>query len=154
MNIYRVAFIGHREIADFSYVENELYKVITRLVESKEYVEFYMGKNGEFDVLAASVVKRVQGDLGHANNCLILVLPYVVANIKYYEEFYDEVIIPVSSKVFPKAAITERNEWMLNNCDLLIACVQHSGGGTAYLFEKALKANKNFYLIEHKNNLE
>ncbi len=53
MNIYRVAFIGHREIADFSYVENELYKVITRLVESKEYVEFYMGKNGEFDVLAA-----------------------------------------------------------------------------------------------------
>ena len=55
MNIYRVAFIGHREIADFSYVENELYKVITRLVESKEYVEFYMGKNGEFDVLAASI---------------------------------------------------------------------------------------------------
>ena len=53
MNIYRVAFIGHREIADFSHVENELYKVISRLVESKEYVEFYMGKNGEFDVLAA-----------------------------------------------------------------------------------------------------
>lgn len=56
LDIFRVAFIGHREVNNFSIVERELDSIVERLIEGKEYVEFYMGRNGEFDIMAASAV--------------------------------------------------------------------------------------------------
>ncbi len=58
--IYRVSFIGHREIGRFRFAETELDKIVDNLISSKEYVEFYVGRNGEFDTMVASAVKRGQ----------------------------------------------------------------------------------------------
>ena len=44
--IYRVSFIGHRRVDDFYFVENQLDNIIGDLIRTKEYVEFYVGKNG------------------------------------------------------------------------------------------------------------
>lgn len=60
---------------------------------------------------------------------MILVLPYHVKDEKYYEEFYDEVILPLEEKTHFKAALTKRNEWLVDNSDLLIAYVENSMGG-------------------------
>ena len=49
----------------------------------------------------------------------------------YYEEFYDEIYYPVSSTVHPKGAITTRNQWMMENADLVIAFVEEGRGGGA-----------------------
>ena len=76
--IYRVSFIGHRRVDDFYFVENQLDNIIGDLIRTKEYVEFYVGKNGEFDTMAASAIKRCQKRFGKENNSLILVLPYVM----------------------------------------------------------------------------
>ena len=75
MEIFKVAFIGHREVSNFFKIEEQIYDTAYQLVQSKEYVEFYVGRNGEFDILVASVIKRLQKNMGNANNCLILVLP-------------------------------------------------------------------------------
>ena len=46
------------------------------------------------------------------------------------EKQFDSVMIPPTlHNVHPKAAITERNRWMVENCDLLIAHVVHERGG-------------------------
>ena len=58
MEVYRVALIGHRNLQNSAPIEKTLENLIRTLLSQKEYVEFYIGRNGEFDILAASVIKR------------------------------------------------------------------------------------------------
>lgn len=106
MDIYRVSFIGHREVDDFFFVEDQVDSVVRELINSKEYVEFYVGRNGEFDTIVASVIKRAKRELGEHNSSLILVIPYPVADMEAYENYYDEVEYPRElHKVHYKSAI-------------------------------------------------
>ena len=130
MNIYRVSFIGHRELTNIIKIENKLEELIKNLIRIHEFVEFYVGRNGDFDISVASCVKRAQKALGKANSALILVLPYATKDDEYYEKFYDEVIIPVNAHF--KAAITKRNEWLIDNSDTLIAYVENYRKGGAF----------------------
>ncbi len=137
--IYRVSFIGHREITyEFRYVEETLDRIIAEVTRNKEFVEFYVGKNGDFDTMAASAVKRYQNRTGKENSALILVIPYEVANVDRYENFYDEIIFPDELYgVHFKSAITKRNEWLVDHSDLLIAYVNKKGGGAARCLKHA-----------------
>lgn len=129
--IYRVSMIGHRVVEDYS-VEERLHELFWELLRTKEYVEFYLGRNGDFDILAASVIKRLHKNYRDDNSAMILVLPYPVKDYEYYKDYYDEIIIPDELHgVHPKAAITERNRWMVTNTDVLIAYIRNESGGTA-----------------------
>lgn len=129
--IYRVSMIGHRVVEDYS-VEERLHELFRELLRTKEYVEFYLGRNGDFDILAASVIKRLHKNYRDDNSAMILVLPYPVKDYEYYKDYYDEIIIPDELHgVHPKAAITERNRWMVANTDVLIAYIRNKSGGTA-----------------------
>lgn len=75
MDICRVSFIGHREVDDFFFVEDQVDSIVRELISTKEYVEFYVGRNGEFDTFVASAIKRAKRDLGELNSSLILVIP-------------------------------------------------------------------------------
>ena len=46
---YCVTFAGHREIDCFTDVEKRLYQIIADIIRTKEYVEFYVGIEGDFD---------------------------------------------------------------------------------------------------------
>ena len=129
MNIYRVALFGHRYLSSITELEGKLYDAVEKLIRANEFVEFYIGRNGEFDEVAASVIKRVQKKLGKEKSALVLVLPYAVKDIEYFEKYYDDIMIPIDPKTHFKAAITKRNEWLSENCDLIIACVQKKSGG-------------------------
>ena len=76
MNIYTVSLFGHREIESLRELENRLVPIITELLRTKIYVSFLIGRNGEFDEFAASVIKSVRKRLGIENCDLTLVLPY------------------------------------------------------------------------------
>ena len=77
-----------------------------------------------FPIDAASVVKRVLNSTQELNSELICVLPYLQKDVEYYEN-YDRVIIHESrEKSQPKAAITNRNRWMVEQADLLICYVE------------------------------
>lgn len=129
--IYRVSMIGHRVVEDYS-VEERLHELFWELLRTKEYVELYLGRNGDFDILAASVIKRLHKNYRDDNSAMILVLPYPVKDYEYYKDYYDEIIIPDELHgVHPKAAITERNRWMVTNTDVLIAYIRNESGGTA-----------------------
>ncbi len=142
--IYRVSFIGHREITyDFRCVENALDGIITEVTKNKEFIEFYVGKNGDFDTMAVSAVKRYQNRTGKENSALILVIPYEVANVDCYEKFYDEVIYPDELYgIHFKSAIAKRNEWMVDHSDLLIAYVKNNKGGAAHCYKYATAQGK------------
>ena len=76
MEIYRVSFIGHREIYRHNILEQKVEQIARDLLSKKEYVEFYVGRNGDFDISIASAIKRVQKAVGHHNSSLILLQPY------------------------------------------------------------------------------
>ena len=136
LDTYRVSFIGHREVDNFRFIEDQIEDVVKELIETKEYVEFYVGRNGEFDVLVASVIKRAQRDFGTSNNSLILVIPYPIADIEDMEKYYDEVWYPIELYgVHYKTAITKRNEWFVEHSDLLVAYVERDYGGAYECFK-------------------
>lgn len=129
-DIYRVAFFGHRRIDRLREIEEKLVPILNELILTKEYVEFYIGRNGDFDEFVASVIKRVQKQLDRGNSALILTLPYTVKDIEYYADYYDEIVIPDAiGKAHPKAAITLRNRWMAETCDLVICYIEREEGG-------------------------
>ncbi len=135
MEVYRVTFIGHRVIDDINSVEARVEAIITRLLREHDFVEFYVGNHGDFDRLTASAIKRTQKRLGRENSSLILVLPYRNKDVEYYAQFYDDILFPLDPSVHPKAAITQRNRWMVKQADLLIAYVEpnRTGGAAAAL---------------------
>lgn len=147
MEIFKVAFFGHREIENIRDVEKRLYKVISDLILEKEYVEFLVGRNGEFDTLVSSQIKFAKKNIRCDNNSLCLVLPYLYAEYKnnkqYFEKYYDEIIVSESaSKAYYKNAITIRNREMVDKADMIICCVYKNFGGAFNVMKYAQKKNK------------
>ena len=103
-------------------------------------LEFLIGRNGEFDVFTASIIKRFQKKAGQERCEMTLVLPYTVSNIEDYQRYYDNIAIPI--KAHPKAAITSRNKWMVENSDLILVFVKKSHGGAYKAMRYAEKLNK------------
>ena len=152
MEIFTVSFFGHREIDNAVQVERNLEDKITELIRTKEYVEFLVGREGEFDILAASVVKRVKMQMDYGNCSLIWVLPYMKAefrdNEKNYLEYYDDVeVCEQSAKAHFKSAMQIRNRAMVDRSDLVICCIQHKSGGAYKTVKKAKKQDKNIFAL-------
>ena len=60
--------------------------------------------------------------------------------MEYLEDFYDEIWLSDElHSVHFKNAITKRNEWFVNNSDLLIAYVLRDKGGSATCLKMAEK---------------
>ena len=143
MDFYTVSLFGHRKIENLFRLEDVLVPVIKDLMLTKEYISFLIGRNGEFDEFAASVIKRLQKEVRKDNNDMTLVLPYVVANLEYYEKYYDSVLIPeIMHDVYPKFAIPLKNRWMIDRSDLVVVYSEHERGGAYTALKYAEKKNK------------
>ena len=92
MDIFTVSLFGHREIDCLMGLEKRLFPIVRGLIQTKPYVSFLIGRNGEFDEYAASVIKRVQKEVGKDNSDITLILPYKVAALEYYEKYYDDAV--------------------------------------------------------------
>ena len=147
LNIYTVSFFGHRSIERASEVENRFDKLLHELIAQKEYVEFLIGRDGEFDLLASAAIKRAVREYGYGNTHFTLVLPYMKAeyrdNEKEYLDYYDEVeVCAESADAHPKAAIQIRNRNIVDRSDLVVCCIQHKSGGAYKTMQYAEKQGK------------
>jgi len=147
MEIYTVCFFGHREVERAAEIESKLDQLLHDLITQKQYVEFLIGRDGEFDLLAASSIRRAVKQYGYGNTSIILVLPYMKAkyrdNKQYYLSYYDEVeICSESSDAHYKSAIQVRNRSMVDRSDLVVCCIQHKNGGAYSTMQYAKKQGK------------
>lgn len=147
MNIYTVSFFGHRYIERGLKIEHRLDKLLHDLIMQKEYIEFLIGRDGEFDIIASAAIKRAIRSYGYGNTHFTLVLPYMKAeyrdNEKEYLDYYDEVeVCYESSTAHPKSAIQVRNRSMIDRSDLVVCCVQHNTGGAYHTLQYAEKQGK------------
>lgn len=153
MNVFTVSLFGHREIEDLWRLNEQLVPIIKELIQTKLYVSFLIGRNGEFDEYAASVIKHTKKEVGKENNDITLVLPYTVADLEYYEEYYDNIIIPESVYgVHPKSAITLKNRWMIERSNLVIVYVERDKGGAYTAMKYAKRLNKDIVNLYKKED--
>ena len=147
-SVYTICFFGHRQLDDFSLVEHKVETLIVRLLNEHEYVEFLVGREGEFDQLVTSAILRCRKRLDTANCSVTWVMPYLKAdyikNSDSYDNYYNSVeVCEQSANAHPKAAIQIRNRAMVERSNLCVFCVTHRSGGAYQTLRYAEKADTN-----------
>ena len=147
LDIYIVSFFGHRSLYLYEDIERKMEKVISDLIYYKKYVKFLVGRDGEFDRLTSSIIRRLVKKYDSGNISHILVLPYMKAEYRDNQEsfltYYDEVeICEESSQVHFKSAIQTRNKVMVDRSDLVVCCIQRKNGGAYQTIQYAKSQNK------------
>ena len=154
LEIYTVAFFGHRYIDNPLKVEELLEEQIRKLINEKEYVDFVVGRNGEFDQCVSSTVLRVRKNVRDDNSALVLVLPYPTAeylnNENYFHNYYTDIEISHAASVaHPKSAIQIRNREMVDRADLVICYIEHQKGGAWQTVKYAIEQGKKIINISN-----
>ena len=147
MNIFTVSFFGHRMIDRPFLIEQRLENLIRRLINTKEYVDFIVGRSGDFDQYASSAVLLVRKAVGDHNSSLTLVLPYPTAeylnNQESFEDYYSYVeVSDAASAAHHKAAYQIRNREMVDRSDLVVCYVERESGGAWQTVKYALEQGK------------
>ena len=143
----QLLFFGHRYIDNPLKVEELLETEIRKLINEKEYIEFLVGRNGDFDRCASSAILRVRKNVRANNSALVLMLPYATAeylnNEEYFNGYYTDVEISYKASIaHPKAAIQIRNREMVTRADLIICYVEENSGGAYKTVQYAEKVSK------------
>ena len=60
----------------------QIEKAVTGLLKRKAFVAFLVGRSGEVDLLAASVIRGCRERYGLGNSVLVLILPYETAEYR------------------------------------------------------------------------
>lgn len=132
-----VTFCGHRQIFDQDAVSKWLNLILPSLIEGGA-TTFYLGGYGTFDRLAAAAVNRQKAAYPAVE--AILVLPYLDRNVDASD--YDRTTYPPLEKVPPRFAIIKRNQWMVEQADVVISAVIHGWGGAAKTLHHAKRKGK------------
>ncbi len=108
-----------------------------------------MGRNGEFDLLVSSTIRKCKRIVRDDNSSLVLVLPYMTAeyrnNRNSFNEYYDEIeVCSESADKYFKSAHQIRNRCMVDRSDMVIFCVEHNFGGAFNTMKYAINKDKNY----------
>ncbi len=89
-DVFTVSFFGHRQIDRFFDAEEKVVTIVRRLITEKEYVELLIGRDGEFDQIVFSTVRRAKRDIRDDNSELIWVMAYLKAEYANNADSFDE----------------------------------------------------------------
>ena len=101
------------------------------------------GNYGDFDGLCLLTLKDLKNDFSEIE--LIFITSYLDKNyskLEFAKYHYDDIIFPPLESVPRKFAILKRNEWMVEEADLVIAYVMYSWGGAVKTLEYAKRKKK------------
>ena len=137
-----VTFCGHRELSDADgSLRSWLKETVENLILRGADV-FYLGGYGDFDRMAASVVRELKKRYPQVES--VLVLPYL--DSKMDTSGYDSTTYPPLEHVQRRFAISHRNRWMVLQADVLVAYVICTWGGAYQTLEYARRKKKEIFL--------
>ena len=144
MDTFTVSFFGHRIIENPLLIEKRLELLICELITSHAYVGFLVGRDGDFDLLVSSVIRRCKRTVRADNSAHVWVLPYATAQFRdnepSFREYYDEIeICANSAAAHYKRAYQIRNREMADRSDLIVFCVSRKNGGAWQTMQYARK---------------
>ena len=119
------------------------------------YNAFITGMALGFDLIAAEVVLSLKEENDGLK--LICAMPYdknYFDNLSYvYKQTYDHILkcadeVVWVSEEYDKGCFQRRNEYMVDNCDICLACFNFKSGGTKNTIDYALKRNKDIIILK------
>ena len=134
-----VTFFGHSDVSDF--IRPYLTKLLIELIDKHNANNFYIGNNGNFDLITTQILRELQSNYN-------IKYTIVMASLKQQSnEYTAHTIYPEGLETIPQRyAICKRNEWMINRSDTVITYVTHNFGGAAK--HKKLAKQKGKTIIE------
>ena len=138
---------GHREV--FENISKAVSSAVRTAAEQGCEI-FYTSAMGKFDEMFSSEVRALKKD--YPNIKLICVMPYMTNEINtqgdYLYTLYDDILIPTElADVHYKAAITKRNQWIIQRSDLVIVYTKRNYGGAYNAKRYAERMNKEIITI-------
>lgn len=143
------SFAGHGNLNYSDEIKIKIFNKCDELISMHKVKEFWVGNYGGFDKISAIIVRELKKK--YPDIKLILVIPYVTAEINQYKEIYykeyDEIIISEYPENTPqRLRILKCNQYMIDKSSFLIAYVSRSCGGAAKTLEYA-KRKKNIEIF-------
>ena len=147
-----ITFCGHSDFLFSDDVKQQLKNILVSEIIKNPTCRFYLGGYGDFDSLCLRTLRELKKEFQDIE--LIFITPYIDKNyskLEFSKYHYDDVIFPPLESVPRKFAILKRNEWMVEEADLVIAYVMHSWGGAAKTLEYAKRKKKRIINLAIKN---
>lgn len=138
-----VTFCGNSIVADKERVKTWLQHTIAQLVQEGANL-FYLGGYGDFDSMPASVVYDLKPEYPHIESVLVI----LYLDRKTIDKRYDYTTYPPLENVPRKYCISRRNQWMVDNADVVVAYVMYSGGGSGKTLDYAVRKKKKIIQFE------
>lgn len=134
---------GHRDFNDEK-LRDKIKEMIIKIIKEQGIDTFYVGYNGKFDRFIAKLIYEIKKDFTHVKSYMILSR----LNQKFYiydkmdiDKEFDGTIFPPIEFVYPRFAISKRNEWMIEQAEVVFVYVKNKWGG-AYNALKYAKRKK------------
>ena len=132
-----VTFCGHGEFYGDEEVKRWLRETVEALI-LRGADDFLLGGYGGFDICAASVVWELKKKYPAIRSTLVL--PYLDRAMN--AEKYDGTLYPPLEMVPRRFAVIKRNEFMVDEADIVVAYVTHGWGGAAATLAYAKRKKK------------
>ena len=120
-----ITFLGHSSLVKCENLLQKIAEIILQSTRKEEKISLFCGGYGDFDNLSLLACRTIKEK--RPNSEIVFVTPYLKNLIK--SELYDTIIYPPLESVPPRYAISKRNEWMIDNADLIVCYVKHTAGG-------------------------
>lgn len=136
-------FFGHRDTPPE--VVPLLRAVVEELIEADDVGMFYVGNQGQFDQMVLRVLQGMQ--LRHPCIRYGVVLEKLP---RPKESAPPNAMLPEGLElVHPRYAIARRNEWMVDQADVVVTHVTHDWGGAARYARRARQRSKQVINVDH-----
>ena len=148
-----ITFFGHSNCLFNDDIKIQLKNILLDEIIKNPTCKFYLGGYGDFDSLCLRTLRELKKEFQDIE--LIFITPYLDKNyskLEFAKYHYDDIIFPPLESVPRKFAIIKRNEWMVEEADLVIAYVMYSWGGAAKTLEYAKRKKKQIINLAIDNN--
>ena len=142
----KISFIGHSHVVDHENVKILVKEQIRLNIGADDKVVCYLGGYGDFDMLCACACRELKRE--YMGIELVYVTPYldVSSQLKIRDMItgglYDSSVYPPIERTPLRYAISKRNNWMMENADVIIAYVHLGFGGAFKTVEFAKRRKK------------
>ena len=131
-------FFGHRECPNE--IQPKLRKVLIDLIKNYGVRMFYVGNQGQYDVLVRHVLRELKAKYPEIDYAVVLA--YMPKGEEEYEDLSDTLLPEEVASVPPRYAIDRCNKWMLKHTDFVVTYITHDWGGAAKFAKMAEKQGK------------
>ncbi len=132
-------FFGHREV--YGEISSVLRLTLIQLI-AEGVDAFLVGNQGTFDSRVLAVLRELKKVYPHISYHVVLAyMPGSKAECELYDPM--ETFFPEGLEfAHPRYAISKRNEYLIQEADIVVTYVTRSWGGAAKFAERAVKKGK------------